>query len=322
MFNIFSICEITEYVGRWGLLVHGGAQFSLLQPISDTNNHKNIKGNVGLLYGVTPEYRISDRTSVFLDWSNTINFIQPYNWNGSNISNKDFETGTMRTVSLGLSFSIGRAKKHGDWFYIPHKKLDKVTEDKFSGIEKRIATIEKKMNDGDQDGVPDYLDEEPNSLEGAHVDTKGRMMDKDNDGVPDYVQVYVNNASTENNVGNASGDAVMQMINNGFIAAYFYFSSTHPTNASTPNIGFLYRYMKKNPSTKVELTGYADAIGTERANCKLSQERADAVRGMLVKAGIASSRISTIAGATDKSVDIKNSELARRMMRRVSFRIK
>jgi OOP family OmpA-OmpF porin len=321
VFNLFNLCEITEYVGRWGLLAHGGFQVSALQPLTDSNKN-NLKANIGLLYGITPEYRISNRTSIFLDWSNTINFVQPYTWNGGDINNNSFKTGTLRTVSIGLSVSLGRARLHGDWYYIPSKKINKAEVDKFFEIEKRITTIEKKMKDGDKDGVPDYLDEEPNSLEGSYVDTKGRMMDRDSNGVPDYVQVYVENSNTENNIGGASGDAVMQMINNGFIAAYFYFSSTHPTNASTPNIGFLYRYLKQYPSSRVELTGYSDIIGTEKANCKLSQQRADAVKAMLVKAGIQSSRISTVAGSVDKSVDKYNSDLARRMMRRVSFKIK
>ena len=313
--NLFSLCEVNEYVGRWGLLAHGGIHASVLQPMYG-NNSFNIGANIGLSYGITPEFRISDRSSIYLDWANSINYFQPYTWNGSN--NSDDKTGTMRTVALGLAINIGYGIKHVDWYFVPRKKESKEVSD----IENRLATIEMKMKDTDKDGVADYLDEEPNSLLGSYVDTKGRMLDKNNDGVPDYIDVYIDNSTKENSTGNASEDVILQMLNNGFIAAYFYFNSTQPSNNSTPNIGFLYRYMKVHQNAKVVLTGYADVIGSENANRKLSQQRADAVKAMLVKAGIQSARISTIGGSVDNSVDRNNSELARRLMRRVVFQIK
>ena len=45
-------------------------------------------------------------------------------------------------------------------------------------LKKRIGDFEISMNDTDKDGVPDYLDVEPNSVSGIMVDTKGRMIFK------------------------------------------------------------------------------------------------------------------------------------------------
>ena len=42
------------------------------------------------------------------------------------------------------------------------------------------------LQDSDGDGVPDQLDLEPNTPNGAEVDTHGRAVDTDGDGVPDY----------------------------------------------------------------------------------------------------------------------------------------
>ena len=58
------------------------------------------------------------------------------------------------------------------------------------------------MNDTDKDGVPDYLDVEPNSVSGIMVDTKGRMIDLDNNGVPDELEKLNNNI----NVGSSNAD--------------------------------------------------------------------------------------------------------------------
>ena len=58
--------------------------------------------------------------------------------------------------------------------------------------------METQMNDSDKDGVPDYLDQENNSVAGVAVDTKGRMVDKNNNGVPDELERYLtNNYSTK-----------------------------------------------------------------------------------------------------------------------------
>ncbi len=42
------------------------------------------------------------------------------------------------------------------------------------------------LQDADHDGIPDQLDLEPNTPEGADVDSHGRALDTDGDGVPDY----------------------------------------------------------------------------------------------------------------------------------------
>jgi outer membrane protein OmpA-like peptidoglycan-associated protein len=49
------------------------------------------------------------------------------------------------------------------------------------------------------------------------------------------------------------------------------------------------------PNSKVSVTGYADTVGSQDLNMKLSQRRADAVRDMLVRAGVPAASVSTAA---------------------------
>jgi lysyl endopeptidase len=49
--------------------------------------------------------------------------------------------------------------------------------------------------DPDNDGVPDYLDQCPNTPSGVTVDAKGCPIDTDNDGVPDYLDLCPNTRS-------------------------------------------------------------------------------------------------------------------------------
>jgi OOP family OmpA-OmpF porin len=172
--------------------------------------------------------------------------------------------------------------------------------------------------------VPDYLDAEQNSIVGVAVDTKGRMVDKNNNGVPDDLEKYVNNSITNNNnaaTAAATDGAVIQLINDGYIAAYFDTGKSTPNSASASNIGFILNYLKNNPSKSVDITGYADEIGSTEFNDKLASDRAQAVKTILNKAGIAESRLNIQSNGEDNSVD-KKSDWARRLVRKTVFKIK
>jgi outer membrane protein OmpA-like peptidoglycan-associated protein len=52
---------------------------------------------------------------------------------------------------------------------------------------KAQADWEKYMKDSDGDGVPDYIDECPDTPQGVVVDSVGCPVDSDGDGVPDYI---------------------------------------------------------------------------------------------------------------------------------------
>jgi len=43
------------------------------------------------------------------------------------------------------------------------------------------------LNDADGDGIPDYLDKEPNTPVGARVNSMGTILDYDGDGMSDHM---------------------------------------------------------------------------------------------------------------------------------------
>jgi len=222
-------------------------------------------------------------------------------------------------TTFGISVALGKGKVHGDWAIIQEKN-----DSKLDSLNNRIGEIETLMNDSDKDGVPDYLDAEQNSIAGVAVDTKGRMVDKNNNGVPDELEKYVNSSITNNNnatTAAATENAVLQLINEGYIAAYFDFNKSQPNNASTNNIGFILNYLRNNPSKSVDITGYADEIGNSSSNDKLASDRAQSVKTILIKAGVSESRLNILSNGEDNSVD-KDSEFARRLVRKVIFKIK
>lgn len=312
--NAVRLFNVEEPVGRFGLLLHGGIQTSRMK----SELLGLTEWNGGLIVGFSPQFRILKNLSITSDVSLLNNFRQHFNWDGSNSDADNNLSGQMVSFSLGLSYSFGKQKIHGDWAIIEDKKNKELKE-----LEGRIGDIETLMNDTDKDGVPDYLDVENNSLPGVAVDTKGRMIDKNNNGVPDELEKYVDNSISNNNTtvaNNVSDGMVLKLINEGYIAAYFDTNKRFPNTGSTDNLGFILNYLKTNPGKSVEMTGYADEVGKTAYNQKLSSDRADNVKNIFVKAGIDASRLTIKANGVDDSVD-KNSEHARRLVRKVIFKI-
>jgi OOP family OmpA-OmpF porin len=175
------------------------------------------------------------------------------------------------------------------------------------------------MNDTDKDGVPDYLDQENNSVAGVAVDTRGKMVDANRNGVPDELERYLDTNYSTKEVTDKG--MVEKLINDGYVAAYFEFNKSQPTNESTEGIDFILTYLRNNPGSTVDVFGHADTIGKSESNNILSDKRATNVKEILTKAGIDPSRVNVIASGEDSSVD-ENSEGARRLVRRVTFKVK
>lgn len=76
-------------------------------------------------------------------------------------------------------------------------------------------------------------------------------------------------------------------------------------NSQMANVQMIANYMKKNPDAKIKISGYASPEGSKELNQKLSENRAAAVKDVLVKKyKIAADRLETEGlGATDKLFD-------------------
>lgn len=317
--NAARLFDIQKKLGRFSLLLHGGIQVAQNAPQKGPfEGHDEWNG--GIMFGFTPEYRVTKNIAVNFDFTVNSNVRQHYNWDGQNYSLPSNNlAGSLYTASFGLSFSFGSDKIHGDWAVFEDK-----TRKELEALEKRVGDIENNMADSDKDGVPDYLDTEPNSIAGVAVDSKGRMVDLNNNGVPDELEKYLNNnyASKEtNNTSVVEKEIIKRLINEGYITTYFETNKTKPTNVSTEGIDFMLTYLRNNPDASIDIIGNADEIGSSAYNDNLAKKRAESVKAILMKAGIAGSRLNVVSKGEDASVD-PTSDGARKLVRRVYFRVK
>jgi len=324
--NLNRLFKVEKELGRFGMLFHLGLDVS--QVTSETpnvieNDHNNgvSEYNGGITIGLTPQFRITKKLALTFDVTYLNNFRQHFNWDGSYSEGQNNLNGQYISSSLGLSYSFGNDKMHGDWAVIMDPKSEEI-----EALDQRINDMEALMNDTDKDGVPDYLDQENNSLSGVAVDTRGRMVDLNKNGVPDELETYFKNNgilpsnSTITNNNNTTADEARNLINGGYVSAYFDLNKTKPTNVSSQGIDFVLNYLRKNPSSKIEIFGHADELGSNAYNNKLSNDRAESIKNVLIKAGVNASRISISAIGEDASVDFKSEE-ARRLVRRVTFKV-
>ena len=72
---------------------------------------------------------------------------------------------------------------------------------------------------------------------------------------------------------------------------------------------------------RVQLTGHTDNSGTPDYNLRLGQQRAEAIRALLISKGLAANRIATATKGQTQPVDSNDTEEGRRNNRRVELRI-
>ncbi|WP_316634906.1 OmpA family protein [uncultured Flavobacterium sp.] len=116
-------------------------------------------------------------------------------------------------------------------------------------------------------------------------------------------------------------DIVKDLINDKYYSVYFDFNKATPIENSTAAIDVVLTYLRKNPSASLDIIGYADQVGRAEYNEKLSHARAENVKKILTQAGVSSSRLNVVPAGADTSIE-KNSEEARRLARRVTFKTK
>ncbi len=79
------------------------------------------------------------------------------------------------------------------------------------------------------------------------------------------------------------------------LALYFEFDEDVMNPRTRRQLEIVTLILKSDPGKKITLSGHTDALGTKDYNNSLSSRRADVVRDYLIKAGVASAQIITIA---------------------------
>lgn len=330
--NVGRIMNFESFSDKLGMLFHMGGGIGVVNPEMNFYNDFNDKVYT-LIFGITPQIKLSEKVALVGDISTILNGRQTITFDGSTAilpstmanaaTNNGFygPNATWWTGTLGLNIYLGKQSQHADWFIAANKYATK------EELATQINGIKDMLKDSDADGVPDYLDKEPNTPAGARVSPSGSTLDSDGDGTPDHLDKcpFQPGAAASNGcpveVSRDEVDYLRKAINDGYVNVYYAFDSDKPLAYSISAAQYISNFLKRNPGVKVEVKGFADELGPEDYNIKLSENRAKAVYDLLVASGVDASRITYKGYGEDTSVD-KSSADARQLSRRASFEVK
>ena len=316
--NLGRVLAFEEFTKNIGLLGHVGVGYGYM-------TSKNFRGvdNLGIItFGLTPQVRLSDRVTLLLSGTFNWYLTQQYTFNGENLT-KDVNMTPMRhvnfqglnfTATAGLQIALGKKRVHADWYGIKREDKDD---------DKKVAQNEKTVNNHITRGGSDVaangqrIENDKNALANNNVNNAN---DSDDEGDVNNSNIASNQNTTTNNIIVESVDPAKELIEKGYVNAYFGFDSSEPQDGSLWAVGFVANYLKQNPDAKLNIIGYTDQVGNAGYNEKLSKKRADAVKQLLVEMGVDTSRLVSEGKGIDKGTKASSAG-ARRLVRRVSFEL-
>ena len=282
--NAGNLLNFNSWTNRFNLLVHAGGGISRLyasEPI-DRDADKMLH----LVAGITPQYKLSDRVSLFLDVSGLSNFYQSYTFDGTADADRKGISGGIVNYSLGVNIALGKHKEHADWYY-SDEELATTTE--LEELSTRLKTAETEIT----------------ALKANNFTKASLVSELDSKYAP-----LSDDTSKD-------ADLAKQLIDNGYVNVYFDVDRANVQTGSTSAINFLKTYLANNSSAKAELIGYADESGPEGYNKFLSAKRAKTVFNILVAAGVDANKLSYKGEGEDTTA----TSSARQLARRVAIRI-
>ena len=318
--NLGRVLAFEEFTKNIGLLGHVGVGYGYM-------TSKNFRGvdNLGIItFGLTPQVRLSDRVTLLLSGTFNWYLTQQYTFNGENLT-KDVNMTPMRhvnfqglnfTATAGLQIALGKKRVHADWYGIKREDKDD---------DKKVAQNEKTVNNHITRGGSDVaangqrIENDKNALANNNVNN-ANDSDSDDEGDVNNSNIASNQNTTTNNIIVESVDPAKELIEKGYVNAYFGFDSSEPQDGSLWAVGFVANYLKQNPDAKLNIIGYTDQVGNAGYNEKLSKKRADAVKQLLVDMGVDTSRLASKGKGVDKQTKAKSAG-ARRLVRRVTFEL-
>lgn len=172
--------------------------------------------------------------------------------------------------------------------------------------------------DSDFDGVADYIDQCPDNAVGAAVDSVGCPLDTDGDGVPnglDDCPYTLTGMAVDQR-----GCIDLQMLAKPMVLNIDYSSGSFEIDPKTRGrLESLSRILLFVDDVRIEINGYTDNIGLPVNNQKLSEKRANRVRGFLVTQGMDEARIKVFGRGETNFVASNQTADGRAKNRRVEI---
>jgi len=165
--------------------------------------------------------------------------------------------------------------------------------------------------DSDGDGVPDDIDQCPNTPPGMAVDEVGCPLDSDGDGVTDDKDLC-----PETPLGTAvdsTGCAIQYTLS----GVAFGLDSAELSDDGKKSLDTVADRMNSQPDISITIEGHTDSLGAAEYNKALSKRRANSVKSYLEGQGIAAERLTAVGKGEEDPLASNDTEEGRAANRRV-----
>jgi OmpA-OmpF porin, OOP family len=120
-------------------------------------------------------------------------------------------------------------------------------------------------------------------------------------------------------------DIELEKIKSGSVTVlnniFFEFDKFELQPGSIPELDKVVRFLKENPSIKIEISGHTDSTGSADYNLQLSKKRALSVVNYLMTNEIPQNRVSAVGYGSSRPVASNESTQGQKLNRRIEFRV-
>ncbi|RZJ82177.1 MAG: OmpA family protein [Chryseobacterium sp.] len=199
-------------------------------------------------------------------------------------------------ATLGLTLNLGKHDSHLMW----HDPLQEIYY-KLDELAEKVEDITVcKSGDMDNDGVCDDWDRQLDTPAGARVDGAGVALDVDMDGVIDlYDKCVTVPGPVENNGCPTNNMSTVDDSTRTLEGIEFDLNSDRILPSNTPILNNAVSYINSSTGS-YNVVGATDTRGTAAYNQKLSERRANSVKGYLQQNGVEAGKLNAVGkGETD-----------------------
>ncbi|MCD6433426.1 MAG: OmpA family protein [Sulfurimonas sp.] len=224
------------------------------------------------------------------------------------------------TDALALKLEAVHMIKHNDGRYDSNLALLAGLNYAFGGSPAEtapVAAVAPIDGDDDNDGILNSVDKCPTTEAGKSVNAEGCFIDgdDDNDGVLNSIDKCPN---TPKEVTKVDADGCITEVN---LHINFENASYDVDEQSHANIQRFVDFLKATPHYSAEIVGYTDSVGRESSNQKLSQNRANTVKDMIIERGVSENRVSATGMGEANPIETNDTAEGRAQNRRIEAKL-
>ncbi|MDT8308919.1 MAG: OmpA family protein [Bacteroidales bacterium] len=262
-------------------------------PVAESGDKTDMKSEASYNIGGGVKFKVNKRIAIGAEIA--LKPMQSDKFDGVNrpLTERD----RLGYTNLLVQYTFGKNEMSHEWNPIDPtldkilKKIQQVENDvdslknRVGKVEDDVETLmkdyEQRMDktDSDGDGVPDWMDIEPNTPPNTIVNWQGVALPIEKD-------LYEKDGDRfrfdENGNPILKEGARDQQESFAVYSVFFALNSTYITSINHERIATAARVLKKYPDLKLDIVGEACKIGTENYNDDLSERRAKAVKDILV----------------------------------------